>query len=140
MEPTTNTVPNTPMRLSSKMTLLSFIIAPAFGLIIGAVIAVKTFYAWWGVLLGMAVAGYAIFFAIHIADATFETEVMHVKKPLGPKRQVRSTDIQRIRKFSSRRHNYFFFTCADHSFMLISPLWGPGRQALEDMYNLKKKV
>ena len=129
-----------PVRLSSKLTLLSFFATPIFGLLIGFVIASKTFYVWWGLLISLAVAGYAIYFAFYIADASLQDEMIILKKPLRPSREVPMKDVQRVRKFVSRRHNYFFFTCTDHSFLLVSPLSGPGRQALEDIYNVKKKV
>ncbi|MBC7464662.1 MAG: hypothetical protein H7256_01600 [Bdellovibrio sp.] len=130
---------NTPVRISSKFTLATFTIAPAFGLIIGYVIASRTLYAWWGILIALAVAAYAIFFAVNIASGTLQDDVITMKKPLGPRCIVRPTDILRVRKFRSRRHNYFFFSCINHSFMIVSPLWGPGREALETIYNLKKK-
>lgn len=123
-----------PLRLSSKLSTLSMIVSPPFGVLIALMIVDKTFYAWWGILVAIGLLVFTFYFPYLTYNVFFKDGGLVVQRFWGTSRLVQMENILKIKCIKLKRSEYYFVTCADFKFIIISPYWGRGRLALENLY------
>lgn len=122
------------IRISSKLTILSKISLILIGIPISVIIATQTQFAWWAILISIALTYFCVWCSYKLVNAYLEPSLLVIKGLVKPSQQVPIDSIQSIKMFQSKKHTYFYFKTSEHKFLIISPIWGKEREALFELH------
>lgn len=126
---------NTPLRLSSKATLITKVLTLLVGIPVSSVIMFRTGYIWWADLIGISGVFFCVAFAYLAVDAFLHENDFLVSGLFESRSRIKLSGIQKIKKFKSRGQTYFYYQTPTKKFLIMCPLYGDGRKVLYKLYN-----
>ncbi len=130
----TGTAPAQSLRLSNMSTKFTKFFAPVFTALVAVMIAVETHYAVWALAIAMTLVVLIAAFSWTLADAYLDDGQLRFAGLFGAGARVELREVSAIKKISSGRHHYFYFSTTKGNFLVVAPVWGEGRKALLDLY------